>query len=63
MKIYYPPPEAHHWIVLRLMRAYAKANPNTYSVEVVRSFRWLQGEVGSAMLEEMVDRLVTEENI
>lgn len=61
MKIYYPPPEAHHWIILRLMRTCAKANPNEYSAEVVRSFHWLKEEVGSAMLEDMVDQLVLED--
>jgi hypothetical protein len=61
MKIYYPPPEAHHWIIMRLMRSYAKVHPYERSAEVVRSFHWLREELGSAMFEEMVDQLVLED--
>lgn len=57
---FYIRPQAHHWIVLRLIRSYSKAKLH-YSQDHARSLIWLMREVGQTQLNEMLDQLAFED--
>lgn len=59
MKLY-EQPQAHHWIIARLIRASFK-NRNLYNIDTARSIMWMVRTVGSAQLNEMLDALRFEE--
>jgi len=56
----YKEPEAHHWIVLRLVRRLFKTH-NGHGVDAGRSVLWLIREVGSNRVIKMIDQLADEE--
>lgn len=57
---FYERPQAHHWIIARLIRASFK-NSGTYNVETARSIMWLMRTLGSTQVNEMLDALRFEE--
>ena len=53
-------PQAHHWVVLRLIRAYSRGRL-PYTQDHARSLIWLMREVGQTQLNEMLDQLAFED--
>ena len=56
----YQEPQAHHWIVLRLVRQLFKTH-GRHSRNASLSTLWLVREVGSNRVIEMIDQLEKEE--
>jgi hypothetical protein len=56
----YQEPQAHHWIVVRLLRKVVKAKSSD-AIDVARSTVWLLREVGYNRLMDMIVELEIEE--
>jgi hypothetical protein len=57
---FYERPQAHHWVIARLLRANFKDN-KTYNVETARSVMWMIRTLGGTQVNEMLDALRFEE--
>lgn len=57
---FYERPQAHHWIIARLVRANVKSK-QSYNMETARSVVWLMRTLGNAQVFEMLDALRFEE--
>lgn len=57
---FYEKPQAHHWIIARLIRASFK-HRSLYTIDTARSIMWMVRTVGGAQLNEMLDALRFEE--
>lgn len=60
----YIQPQAHHWIIARLVRTYDKTNKSNmkYFIDHARSVAWLMSQVGYSQVNEMMDALQLEDN-
>ena len=58
---FYIRPQAHHWVILRLIRTCVKAKTPIVTFNVAESIVWLMHELGRAQVFEMIDRLIVEE--
>lgn len=56
----YQEPQAHHWVVLRLLRQVVKAH-GAHSKNAVLSTLWLVRQVGYDRLMDMIEQLEKEE--
>ena len=57
---FYERPQAHHWIIARLVSASTK-DKKTYTMETARSIMWLIRTLGQAQVFDMLDALRFEE--